>query len=428
MATIKIYLDDRAARKKNVKATVKINISHRNTSSLWNLNIHVYPSQWKPNEKKLRWVVDNPDAETYNNMIRERYSRLLRYIGELSPEKLSRMNAADIRDEIDAIYNGKEITDTSLVEPFFKQYANDRKAQNTKNGYLCTLATLQEYDEKFSRRIWEDITIKYIKDYHKWMEKKQLSVNTIHKYMQHFHAVINGAIDEEYTVHDPFRKYEFKTEETMKRSLTVNDLRTLFAFCPIDPIQAKALNIFKLIFYLIGINTIDLFKLTKISSDGRIVYRRSKTGKIYNIKLEKEALYIINKYKGKKCLVDMSDIGSTIYTLSTNLIKTLKTVSELAGIPTITPYWSRHSWATAAAELDIPKTTIAAALGHGSKTVTDVYIDYDLRKIDTANRLVMDWILYRKFKPWTKAMEEISTQIEKEKASGAEVITINDVG
>ena len=46
--------------------------------------------------------------------------------------------------------------------------------------------------------------------------------------------------------------------------------------------------------------------------------------------------------------------------------------------------------------LDIPKETIAAALGHGGNTVTDIYIDFDRRKVDEANRRVLDWVLYGK--------------------------------
>ena len=62
--------------------------------------------------------------------------------------------------------------------------------------------------------------------------------------------------------------------------------------------------------------------------------------------------------------------------------------------PHITTYWARHTWATIAASLDIPKETIAAGLGHGGNTVTDIYIDFDRRKVDEANRRVIDWVYY----------------------------------
>jgi integrase len=58
----------------------------------------------------------------------------------------------------------------------------------------------------------------------------------------------------------------------------------------------------------------------------------------------------------------------------------------------LTIYWMRHTWATLAAELDIPKETIAAALGHGGNDVTDIYIRFDQRKVDKANRQVIDYV------------------------------------
>ena len=60
--------------------------------------------------------------------------------------------------------------------------------------------------------------------------------------------------------------------------------------------------------------------------------------------------------------------------------------------PDLSTYWARHTWATIAASLDIPKETISHALGHGNDTVTDIYIDFDLSKVDEANRRVIDFI------------------------------------
>ena len=64
--------------------------------------------------------------------------------------------------------------------------------------------------------------------------------------------------------------------------------------------------------------------------------------------------------------------------------------------PKISQYWCRHTWATIAAELDIRKETIAAALGHGGNSVTDIYINFYMRKVDEANRRVIDYVLYGK--------------------------------
>ena len=62
--------------------------------------------------------------------------------------------------------------------------------------------------------------------------------------------------------------------------------------------------------------------------------------------------------------------------------------------PALTTYWARYSWATYAAELDIPKDTISECLGHKhGSSVTGVYIKYRRDKIDEANRKVIDYVL-----------------------------------
>ena len=61
--------------------------------------------------------------------------------------------------------------------------------------------------------------------------------------------------------------------------------------------------------------------------------------------------------------------------------------------PDLSSYWSRHTWATIAAELDIPKETISAALGHNiGSAVTSIYINFDYKKVDDANRKVIDYV------------------------------------
>ena len=62
--------------------------------------------------------------------------------------------------------------------------------------------------------------------------------------------------------------------------------------------------------------------------------------------------------------------------------------------PDISSYWTRHTWATIAAELDIPKEVIAHALGHSwaEGTTTDIYIRFDEKKVDDANRRIIDYV------------------------------------
>jgi integrase len=61
--------------------------------------------------------------------------------------------------------------------------------------------------------------------------------------------------------------------------------------------------------------------------------------------------------------------------------------------PELTSYWARHTWATIAYNIGVSKDIISQALGHSNGVqVTDIYIQYDLEKVDEANRKVIDYI------------------------------------
>jgi hypothetical protein len=152
-------------------------------------------------------------------------------------------------------------------------------------------------------------------------------------------------------------------------------------------------------FYLIGINTVDLAGLKDIQS-GRVQYHRAKTNRLYSIKVEPEAMNIIRKYQGKEHLIDVFDgrnnylsFGRLMNMALHDIGKEMDGKSKVKVFSGLTTYWARHTWATIAAELDIPKETIAKALGHGGREVTDVYIRFDDKKIDKANRQVIDYLI-----------------------------------
>lgn len=174
-----------------------------------------------------------------------------------------------------------------------------------------------------------------------------------------------------------------------------------------------------LIFYLIGINPVDLFHLKEIKNE-RIEYIRAKTGKHYSVKVYPEAMAIFEKYKGTNFLIDVLDSWNKYEDFTHRMNINLKQIGDVTRVglggkkirtplfPDITIYHARHTWATIAANIDIPKDTISAALGHeiGSDT-TAIYIDFDQKKVDEANRKVIDFI--NETKQWMHVIDAINT-------------------
>ena len=403
MATTKLYLDTRASIK-GQPAPLKLAITKNGETALLHLNITLLPTQW---DKKTSKVTNHPNKLFLNTYINKRKLEVDTAILKLiETGEESKLRAVEIKNRIAGTYVEPKTDENTLFAHRLKRFAG-RKKDSTKSVYMHTYSRMKSYAEDFEQLTFDDITREWLMAFETYLAKTAPSKNARNIHLRNIRAVFNDAIDDEITTAYPFRRFKIRPEPTAKRSLTVEQLRTLFNYPDVEEYAQKHLDMFKLIFFFIGINTIDFFNLKEITSDGRIEYRRSKTGRLYSIKVEPEAMEIINKYRGKDFLLNMHDTYTRHQDYSKRLNKALQRIGKTTigkrGAKTfeplfskITTYWARHTWATIAAELEVPKETIAAALGHGGNTVTDIYIDFDRKKVDEANRKVIDWVLYEK--------------------------------
>lgn len=379
MPTLKICLDSRRILQDGT-APVKIKLSHNRSTALISTGVYVKPTQWDGSG-----IVKHPRKVALNAYIDEKRHDLNMKLFKLSEgHRISLMSVSELKQ----LLLNDDTTQPLFIDKF-TSYMNSRNAPRTKELYRATLNRMKEYDIMLSSRTFKDIDRAWIKEFDHFLSLNSPSANARNIHLRNIRAVFNDAIDDELITCYPFRKIKIKPEPTTKRSLPVNELRDLFSTEP-PKAYRKYLDYFKLMFMLIGINTVDLCRLTEVRN-GRIEYKRAKTGRLYSIKVEPEALEVIKRHNGKAYLLDIMDNCSDYlhfanrYNLGLHKLK-----------PGLSAYWARHTWATIAAGLDIPKETIAAALGHGGNTVTDIYINFDMRKVDDANRRVIDYVLYNK--------------------------------
>lgn len=395
MATTKFYLDRRSVRDDG-SSPLKIAISAKGKSALISLGVFILPSQW---DEKAGCVVKHLRKQFINLEIGRMRMDVDAFILEMMEKgRLARMSAQDIKQRFTDAKNG-----TDTFEQRFEAFIA-RKTGSTRELYWKTLKCLRRYCPKLASMAWEDITVSWLRGFDAFLAQTAPSQNYRNIHLRNIRAVFNDAITDEVTTYYPFRKFKIRPVPTRKRSLTVDALRRLFDY-PVEEYAVIYRDMFKLIFMLIGINTVDLHRLKEITSDGRVEYTRAKTHRLYSIKVEPEALAIIERYRGEHGLLSIADRWTDHENFRHQMNKALQNIgcsrTGLGGkkqddgvFAEITTYWARHSWATIAASLDIPKETIAAALGHGGNTVTDIYIDFDQRKVDEANRRVLDWVLY----------------------------------
>lgn len=280
------------------------------------------------------------------------------------------------------------------------------KKPSTRLTYERTLKHIEAFIATGQSNNLDEINKAWLSAFDNYLSESNPSANARALHFRNLRAVLNYAIDEELTTNYPFRRFKIKTVKTAKRNLSVEELRAVFDYA-VEEWQVVYRDMFKLSFMLMGVNFADLLNLTKSDMrSGRIEFNRHKTARLYSMKVEPEALELIEKYAGKEYLLSVMDgrkdyvqfIRQTNHALKCIGTKSVKGHAPKgeALFPDLTTYWARHTWATIAASLDIPKETIAAALGHGGNTVTDIYIDFDRQKVDKANRKVLDWVLYGK--------------------------------
>lgn len=396
MATVKFYLDKRR-QKKDGTYPIKLNVFH-NKQIMIATQLSASEKEWNGNEYSVRAQNYKPRNIVARGIINKAETVIFTLEQQ---EKLKSTTDKALKKLIeDAISSKVENQKTFLY--YLDEFVSKKTNQGTKSIYTTTRNKIEEYD---SHCTFESMDKSWLENFETWMAKT-MKVNAYAIHLRNIRSVFNYAIDEEYTTLYPFRRFSIKKEETRKRSLTAEQLRLLRDY-PCEEYQIRYRDMFMLMFYLIGVNAADLFNAKHSALvNGRFEYKRAKTGKLYSIKVEPEAQAIIEKYKGKDYLLNIMDEYGNYKDFLHRMGIGLKQIGEterkgLGGkksrnplFPDLSSYWARHTWATVAAELDVPKEVIAHALGHSwaNSTTTDIYIRFDMKKVDEANRKVIDFV------------------------------------
>lgn len=410
MAKFSFYLDTRKAVDGGVYPLV-LNLAHQSKASRIPLGMRFTKEEWEASllsmshEPRNKWTAKTEEAYLAKSQYDVNLARLIKEVDieeltvneirNLLLERVTGFTKSREKEKMDEVKK-------SLFLPHYRKFMESRATAGTREMYNRTLKKVLEYDEKAEKLTFDMIDKDWLMGFDAYLTSSTCA-NIRNMHFRNIRAAFNAAIDDELTTHDPFRKFKLpKLEETRKRALTLEQIKTLKNY-PCEAWQEEYRDMFMLQFYLIGINLVDLLTAKPEDLvDGRFEYRRDKTHKLYSIKVEPEAMAIIEKYRGGKYLLSPLDRYSNHKNYLQHMNRALQKIglhyttsqkkTGKALFPDLTTYWSRHTWATIASALDIPLELIGRALGHSwvNKTITSVYIDFDMRKVDDANRKVMD--------------------------------------
>jgi integrase len=323
-----------------------------------------------------------------------------------------KLTVKELKERLISSNHVQEIDFLKFADDYLEELKNQGK-EGSARGFRGLITHFKKFKAKIN---FSDIDLAFLISFQDYLKKEGVG-NGVNNYMRYFRLLFNRARDL-YNDEDrvilkipqyPFRKLKIEKPEraTKENRLTVNEMKLFINYKPDRERMQMAKDMFLLMFYLIGINTKDLYNLKKPDKTGRVYYKRAKTNRDYSIKLEPEALEIINRYKGKEKLLNLNErygyyldwqkyTNIELKNIGKKITTELKKENPKASFPeNMTTNWARHTWATIARnDCRINKDDVALCLGHEDtdNKVTDIYINYDYRIIDESNRKVLDMI------------------------------------
>lgn len=151
-----------------------------------------------------------------------------------------------------------------------------------------------------------------------------------------------------------------------------------------------------------GMAFVDMaFLRKKDMRDGAIHYVRRKTGQRMTVHLEACMREIIGRYASRTrdtpylFPVLTAEDPARAYAQYQGALnyynRLLKKLASLLGLDSgLSSYTSRHSWATAARNHNVPLPVISAGMGHTSERTTQIYLSaLETSVVDSANRKIL---------------------------------------
>lgn len=276
----------------------------------------------------------------------------------------------------------------------------------TAEAYRATLNCWLRFIDPEKAMPWKMVTSRSMTLFADYLKKRGATKNTQSFYFRILRAVCNRAQEEGVAVLPGklFDNVYTGKARTRKRALPIEDIRKIAAAEPKNRKEQLARDMFIFSFITRGMAPIDMALLRKGDIvDGRLAYRRHKTGRAITMEWITEMREIADRYvrDGSDYLFPLVSYdgaeGWKQFKRGSQVINYhLRKLGKRLDLPMpLTLYVARHSWATVAKGAGIPTALISDAMGHSSEKMTQVYLgSIDVGRIDIENRKIVD-ILYK---------------------------------
>ncbi len=354
---------------------IKCRVTYNKLRKEFSTGLFVNPTNW--NNKQQLVEPPEPDSQYINSqlsLIRQKLNQAFLF--------LQVNNDTFNVDDIYSKYKGeKPRKEFGVVEVYglftkrLKVLVDKEIKQVTYDKYLESGKHLKDFIKfKFKKN---DLPLKEVKsgfleEYEYYLKtKKNFQQSTLNKAIQRFRRVIKYAIAQDYLDKDPFLLFSYKTVKKEVIFLNSEELsnlekhhfdipriekvKDLFVFCCYTGLAFKEMR---------NLKHSDIF----VGFDGNkwIKIKRSKTGRIYNIPLLKQAEVIMEKFKDENRDLVFPVIANS------NFNAYLKEIADIVKIKkNLTHHIARKTFAsTVLLYNNVPMEIVSELLGHSSIKIT----------------------------------------------------------
>ena len=389
MTTVKVKL--RLSAVEGKAGVIYYQITHNRKTRQITTKLRVQPSDWDADEEKL--VHSALNRSMIQNRIDSDVVLLWRFISDLDGSGMDYM----VEDVISRYISPQSHI---LVLDYMRTQIEQLRAINrlgTAKNYEKTMCSFAEFLGDVHLPL-SALTEQVITDYNAFLVQRGLVRNSVSFYMRVLRAIYNKAVRQKLIEQQrPFTEVYTGIDRTRKRAVSESIIAQLhrLALEPNSPL-ALCRDMFIFSYCTRGMAFVDIAYLRKSNlQNGMICYARRKTGQLLSVRIEPSIQRIIDRYAASDSpyvfpILTTLDAAEAYeqYQIALNTHnRLLGRLSEILGCGCkLTSYTSRHSWATAARNHNVPISVISQGMGHTSEQTTQIYLTMlENSVIDEAN-------------------------------------------
>ena len=385
----------RASRVSGKAGTIYYQLTHLRRTRCITTGIRLMPGEWDASAQRA--VSPEPGrVPVWQCRIECDVDRLHRIIRDLGREGRP-YTVDEVADRFCAQSCGVGVT--AFMREQIAQLTADNRLGTARN-YTRTLRSFSVFlgggELPFAA-----FTERLVEEDNAYLLRRGVVRNTVSFYMRILRSVYNRRRLAEPA--SPFGGVYTGVDRTRKRAIDERLIARLKSLdLPVSGALPLARDLFVFSYCMRGMAFVDMaFLRKKDMRDGAIHYVRRKTGQRMTVHLEPCMREIIGRYAPRTRdtpylfpVLTAEDPARAYaqYQVALNYYnRLLKKLASLLGLDSgLSSYTSRHSWATAARNHNVPLPVISAGMGHTSERTTQIYLSaLETSVIDSANRKIL---------------------------------------